>query len=1001
MNIEKLLLLERTVDTVYIIKSFLDKNTISLQDYRRAVFFMQEILLENHKLKEAIEVSNSVWPKFKEAEEKDYLLFLTNWFWAYLRSSSAINAREIFSKIKEKYGYSVDFDLVYLETNLLKLEQKFDSEKVISELKKPDLPETYARYYLKELVSFFVSQNKLDLAYDYLNQANSRFDERDYEQELKLLFALGWIDELKQVLKDCKGLGQYKVISQVYHYCIAVSEQNNHRADIIQSEYEKDILKLADNDLILMFLEAQLKFFKANSQRNNEEKTAKRIAKFQQKKDKTTKLNLDEEPVISLEEVTKPNLEVKEKGIKVEAKVYQNFFDIMIFYAKIPQDLSLRETLRSLLIKSEALVPAADLVILNNQTLYNYKKERLYNKEIEDIQLTDTVFSKLHQVNLDKIYQQGDLSEFKNPLTGSAYAPEYQTLYCFSLGKNLKFVVQSHNFQESEYSYFKLLSALILDVFEKDKTLLKLKQITNLFTTLKENSTLAFKYYVDEQVHLSAGMRALLDGVEITTLDQYCTQIAGSDKISYKKEFLTCSLKPGNSLKQKYRLRKKQVMELASSVDVLGKVVVFSLVLDIDEEQNTINTLAQTAKVNNIYGLFSHTELERTFQSKLIDKFSLILIELNFDNRHLYSLELQEKYIAEFIDVLKEFFNTDALYFIQDNKFALFVDFNDIRALSNVLSELSKKTQNVGKQNCLELTFLFTASALRYPTATYNKTFKKIYRFADLALNLAKTNGKVFHIFEKEDLHQDIFEDDVIKLILNYPDKLKLMLLPIVDKNKNVVLYQAGFSLDGYDLDFKEIKEIAKKHRKTVEIDTILFKEVVNALNIATERFGQIFDVLLPVCAESLLSQDFKKQISKLKYKYLAPHICFLFPNEEELPGIVENFKQSLEQSKHKVFTKNISAYLRYGFQGVVQRYADGIRFTEFIKMFALETKKTNSYLIVKDLTKKEEFNSLKKIKDLCFQGKLFAPISVSEIFSKMQESQPPKPELESENEIS
>lgn len=151
MNIEKLLLLERTVDTVYIIKSFLDKNTISLQDYRRAVFFMQEILLENHKLKEAIEVSNSVWPKFKEAEEKDYLLFLTNWFWAYLGSNSAINAREIFSKIKEKYGYRVDFDLVYLETNLLKLEQKFDSEKVISELKKPDLPESYARYYLKEL----------------------------------------------------------------------------------------------------------------------------------------------------------------------------------------------------------------------------------------------------------------------------------------------------------------------------------------------------------------------------------------------------------------------------------------------------------------------------------------------------------------------------------------------------------------------------------------------------------------------------------------------------------------------------------------------------------------------------------------------------------------------------------------------------------------------------------------------------------------------------------
>lgn len=1000
MNIDKLLQLERTVDTVYIIKSFLDKNTISLQDYRRAIFFMQEILLENYKYKEAIEVSNSVWPKFKEAEDKDYLLFLTSWFWAYLRSNSALNAREIFLKIKEKYGYKVDFDLIYLEINLLKLEQKFDADKVISELKKPDLPEAYSRYYFKELVSFFVSQNKLDLAYDYLNQANARFNERDFEQELKLLFALGWVDELKQVLKDCKGLGQYKVISQVYHYCLAVSEKNNHRADIIQSEYEKDILKLTDNDLILMFLEAQLKFFKANSQRNNEEKTAKRIAKFQQKKDKSTKLNLDEETSISLEEVTKPNFEVKEKAIKVDTRVYQNFFDILTFYAKIPQDLSLRETLRSLLIKSEALMPAADLMILKNQTLYNYKKERLYNKDIEDIQLANTVFSKLTQVNIDKIYQQGDLIEFKNPLTGGAYPPEYQALYCFTLSKDLKFVVQSHNFQESEYTYFKLLSALILDVFEKDQNLLKLKQITNLFTVLKENSALAFKYYLEEQLYISAGMQALLDGVEVSTLDQYCTQIVGSDKISYKKEFLTCSLKPGNTLKQKYRLRKKQVIELASSVEVLGKVVVFSLVLDIDEEQSAINTLTETAKVNNIYGLYSYTELERTFQTKLIDKFSLILIELNFDNRHLYSLELQEKYIAEFLDVLKEFFNTESIYFIQDNKFALFVDFNDIRALSNVLTELSKKTQNIGKQNCLDLTFLFTASALRYPTATYNKTFKKIYRFADLALNLAKASSKVFHIFEKEDLHQDIFEDDVIKLILNYPDKLKLTLLPIVDENKNVVLYQAGFSLDGYDLDFKEIKEIAKKHRKAVEIDSILFKEVVNALNIATERFGQIFDVLLPLSAESLMSLDFKKQISKLKYKYLAPHICFLFPNEEELHGLVENFKQSLEQSKHKVFTKNISAYLRYGFQGVVQRFTDGIRFTEFIKMFAVETKKTNSYLIVKDITKKEEFNSMKKIKDLCFQGKLFAPISISEIFSKMQESAGPKPELDDENEI-
>ena len=103
MNIDKLLLLERTVNSVYIIKSFLDKNAISLQDYRRAVFFMQEILLENGEFKDAITVSNSVWPKFQDCTDEEYIQFLTNWFWAYLKSGSAVNAREIFRKIKEKY----------------------------------------------------------------------------------------------------------------------------------------------------------------------------------------------------------------------------------------------------------------------------------------------------------------------------------------------------------------------------------------------------------------------------------------------------------------------------------------------------------------------------------------------------------------------------------------------------------------------------------------------------------------------------------------------------------------------------------------------------------------------------------------------------------------------------------------------------------------------------------------------------------------------------------
>lgn len=1000
MNIDKLLLLERTVNSVYIIKSFLDKNAISLQDYRRAIFFMQEILLENGEFKDAITVSNSVWPKFKDCADKEYIQFLTNWFWAYLKSGSAVNAREIFRKIKEKYGYSSDFDLVYLEVALLKLEKKFDENKVIAELKKPELPENYERHYLKELVSYYVNEGKLDLAYDCLNQANTRFNERDFEQELKLLSALGWVDELKQVLNDCKGLGQYKVISQVYHYCLAVQEKNNHRADIIQSEYEKDILKLTDTDLILKFLESQLEFFRRNSQRSNEEKTIKRIAKFSQKKDKSTKLTLESVDTDLNDEVAKPNFEVQEKAIKVDTRVYQNFFDTLSFYAKIPQDLTLRETIRSLLIKSESLVSATDLVILKAQRLFNYKKERLYEKDIEDFQLTDTIFTKLTQVNIDKIYQQGDLIEFKNPLTGNPYLPEYKALYGFTLSKDLRFVVQSENFKEDEYTYFKLLSALILDIFEKDKSLFQLKNITNLFNSLKENSNLAFKYYLDERLYLSQGMLGLLNGVEITTLDQYCTQIAGSDKISYKKEFLTCSLKPGNSFKSKYKLRKRYVMELASSVEVMGKIVVFSLVVDIDEEQNSIAMLAENAKVNNIYGLYSYTELESTFQTKLIDKFSLILIELNFENRHLYALELQEKYISEFLDVLKEFFATDAIYFIQDNKFALFVDFNDIRALNNVLSELSRKTQTLDKANCLDLRFLFTAAALRYPTATYNKTFKKIYRFADIALNIAKTQNKVFHVFEKEDLHQDIFEDDVIKLILNYPDKLRLVLLPIVDENKSVVFYQAAFTLDGFDLDFKEIKEIAKKHRRSTELDLILFKEVVSALKIATEKFGQIFDVLIPLSFESLVSNEVKKQITGLKHKYLAPHIFFLFPNEEELPGNTENLKQVLEQNKHKVFTKNISAYLRYGFQGVVQRYADGIRFNDFIKVFSQETKKTNSVLIIKDLTKKEEFNSLKKIKDVCFQGRLFTPIYAKEIFTKMQENQSENSNAETEIEL-
>ena len=643
------------------------------------------------------------------------------------------------------------------------------------------------------------------------------------------------------------------------------------KASKVESDYE-GLLDNVDPSVALAFCKAALELYNQTNSLVSIKHYQERLASFNQTKKKLKQnkrsiviptindanLNIAYEPVEKVVSVENVNIQNVDVATLYVSNNYLKLSKVFEAINNLDTQTRFREIFRIALIELSKFIEFEEAYLLYYDHSYlglHYKKERAYDKRLDNEDLEDTInflaFTKEHEIFLDGESTKG----VKDIVTKE----KYETIpfgFCIPLFKeevvyaSIAFFA-SKPFMSEEMTYETLLlvsqmlnKALIFELNQNE-----LRNNNRKMFFIYENMTSGIKELMYGNIHLSAQGKNILGTSEDLTEVDYRAKIHFADLPAYDalvEELYKC-LTLNKSIE--YRFSKNgsfiNIRETFYPSYENGTILMYSLIEDISLAISAQNDLINLAYTNPTTKLASELKLlvdlkDNLYHNKLslavVDIYDFKLYEelygINFANQLIYTVG------QELLKAFNNYFNVH-IYHLEFDRYAiLFLEMNDRRTIENMLLKALKMVQaNLNKMNS-RVKLYFNAGIYRVSKTSNITDSSKVLLNAYEALSDAKRLKDINHHINHYDSELAKIRFNENQLVTHISEaidhgRLGLSYRQVVDvSSKEIFAYYANVTLDNFEVAPEFMRRVVERRGLEELIDKYAISNVSKELKI-------------------------------------------------------------------------------------------------------------------------------------------------------------------------
>lgn len=993
--IDDILKLDNNVDNLNVILEYINQ-TLSQVEYEAAIYKYLKIASSNNLDKLVLTEGSKSLEKVKDQSPTEYRqLILSIMIKAAINQKKYQVATEFIEVRKDLLPIMEQYQSLLDELNVIKAKEQ-DPLEVLLKLKLERLPRDLKISILEEILE------------NYLNKENY-FESLVTLEELKKLAIKEYYDDLN--IKINYMLKEYVLVSTlapeilkkrksavvaIYYIATLIKLDKLILASSLEAEYEMLIDQLDNSDVKLFAYNTMIHLYETMDNKISVDHYQAKVKSLtKQPKSKTT------EPVVKTKEVIKVK-EIKTQSLVSNAKYLEHFemvLKLLIESHQIDLKLPFREYLREVFIKINEKVNFKEAILylngVHDSNLFNYKKQRLYDKKVLNEYFETTIIKEtLH--NKDDIFgSPHQLLSKKDVLTQKNFTDDILSIYSFYINKDCVLVFYLDEELKDMSLYYELFSGIaaiintrIIDelnvkTLQSDgrklssvlnNNVIAVRQLTKYHSNYNNVATKMFN--IDSKHHLELFLRDL----SLVEAKEY--QEAVERLFSYPNETKVIS----------YTYKSLSIVEYMYAFKDGNRVTIYSFFTDVSNFIKNEELLINKATVCHETKLLNKYSFEENISRYFKEKATFVLVELNQDLASIYGYELLNHFFVEFAAATKKHFNDYDLYRFGFNQLLIVFNFNDIRTVNNELNNYFRVINHLTSKVLKYEKFEANAGVLRYPVATPTKDVVKLLKFLEVSLQKSKSSKEQYFVhFIQADYEKEVFEQEVIDY-LNVAlenKQLSLTFKQIIDLNKNIVWnYESMIYLPNINIDERYLFVIAKRRKKLIDLEYYHFEAVCSFLKELEKATNYLIKITIPISKETFRNNDFVSFIigTLKKYKIGSEFIRLLIDidktNNTDSLKITE-----LINSGIAVDTTNVETALKNDFNAVhLNYYKLNNKEKQYLKLTNELLNNNMIALILRNVNNKEAKDTLTSLGITYVEGNLYQKITPEEIISKVKD---------------
>lgn len=882
MTLDALLKLPKTHETIQAIESFLSV-TSNEQQIAHAKLFYASILFELHQHETSIQVLFEMLDSLKnKTDDPLYIDALSLWINNDLALNDFTSAKEHIEQKRRALPILKQY-LYYIDLIEWAKAQDEPFEHYIDKALEDALPEAIRQKFQLIKLDRYVETGAFDLAMDTIRQLRNRLLSPEVSQtirfiELDILLESKHYDAILNITQSGES-----PLFEYYHLSALIGLKKYHQASIYEVEHEKtfESLPIDVQKKIYLKLVELYEIQKDTLSMDNYQKKLKQLKKQEASSPKVVEPKPATVTPIQTEVIIeKKVIPVVEKRLIERSKDFEAIHRLLISGLSLKPELDTREKMRLLLAEGLSNLPFSTALIYHQDSLKQYKKERLYDKSIEKEDLFKSVLYIAYQKQEDIIEETDIIRWNYDLLTKAPYdTNQVKRVYCYPLEGGAIAYYQIDDANALFYDdYLKLLSTLLekllLTANQSDKTAAKL----DLFEAIVNSNLFAIKLETEEGITLNPLATQWFGLDTHTTLSAFLTQMKGEDQIKYQ-QFKQNLSKTNNAQTIIYTYHDRIIEETALWIHPKGNAILLSECHDITNRVFEKNELESQARIDGLSSELNayafHIDSAMWFNQKA----TFVLIQLSGLDaiESLYGKPKVDEFFNEFIQITKGLLEGSTLYVFDRQQTMLVLPYNDVRTVEKNLNHYFKMLKDTPSKVLSKQPFLAYAGVIRYPVNTTETKLDKFLRFIHLALEKAKRRFAItpFQYFDFQDYQEEQFEVSVIEQMDEAitHEQLKLSYTPIIHLLTNkVFLYQVNPYMDALSVDANYYYLIAKKRLQIDRLDKYVLKSAFKYLNQLSKSTDKYIRISIAIDEDTFRLKDFNAYVIGLFKQYDLPY---------------------------------------------------------------------------------------------------------------------------------
>ncbi|VEU82554.1 EAL domain-containing protein [Acholeplasma hippikon] len=997
INIQTLLQYTASDEAVVEIENFINYKTLTVFEFHTVFSHLIKLKFELGRYEDVVRQGVTYYERLNKEVIKDKLDLI----------NFIIDAALILRKFDVAYQFIQIYkeELPVLENYKAQLKliefKKLTNQDYVHELealKEDFIPEEIKLKILKELLEIYLNTGKEHKIIDLIDELKRVDLKQTYIPDyFETLYKLNQIDDLKKLAESYKGHQLYAMDAYLALLRIYIIERDFHRATILDADYEV-MLENAPVNYKLKIYPLLITLYTELKNKYNIDLFTKKLKQItkEEKKEKKTKSVDGKEIVLE----TKQEESFTPLKIKPKSNTLQNFnhlVDLIGYSHQISETKNLRDTLRSFFMKLEEYLVVKDLIVFkaDTETLFNYKKERLYDKTLLKSSYADTVIYEIIKDGEERFGTIETLKYDKNILTLNKYTDDIKYLFAFPIYDQGVFLVHFDIDVIDPGEYYDLLrgiSSILYTMLVDEEKRQRLRDDLQFLKKIFDSNLTPYRIMCEAHTSYNIPAQKLLNADSHMPYEIFLRNLGVHEVKSYEILIERLFSKPNLSDAVTYLYQGKQIRERLISIQDKNEIKIISTYEDLTNYYEERSKLVMEATVDFETSLPNMNALNENLVELIKDKGSFILLSFNESILPIYGYDVAIQFFKEFGQVTKKFFTDGEVYRFSTYQLFLYIPYNDIRSVTKMVKDYLRFVENYESQVINYEKFQPKLSIIRYPVVTEEKNPAKLFRYLELSLDYLKRLGTDEHFiyFEHKIYEDEVFEQQVINYLNEAMNKSQLSLSfnQIIDVDRNVVWqYESELVLPNMDIDSKYLLAIAKKRNRLFDLEKYHIKMVCEFLNTLEKETQKLVKITIPIAKETFTDLNFNPYVFGLFQKYEIPFEFIRFKikgdnlkSREHITLIDELAKVGIGMD-----TTSVEVALNYPFNAVHLDYKkNDSKWNDYIKLLNLMLQNHQMALVIRDVKTKEQKEQLQELQIKYIEGPIYKRITADQLFYKI-----------------